>query len=141
VKSESGSVKLLRGHIVVQSTRPEASEEARRLIDEWYGLRARLKFNDRLEVCLQRFPQPASVLPSGLTIRAMQKRWGSMSKGRRLLLNRGLIRAPIDTIDYVITHELCHIIEPSHSAKYYRALGRVMPDWEERKERLERFLA
>ncbi len=50
-------------------------------------------------------------------------------KGRRLLLNRRLVQAPIDTIDYVITHELCHIIEPSHSPKYYKILGRAMHDW------------
>jgi predicted metal-dependent hydrolase len=141
VKSALGSVKLLHGQIVVQSSRPETSEETRRLLDNWYGIRARLKFNERLDACLQRFSHRATVLPSGLTVRSMQKRWGSMSKGRRLLLNRRLVQAPIDTIDYVITHELCHIIEPSHSPKYYKILGRAMHDWEKRKERLEQFLA
>jgi hypothetical protein len=141
VRSALSSVKLLRGHIIVRSTQPESCEETKRLLDEWYGTKAHLKFNERLDACLQRFSRPASVVPSGLTIRLMRKRWGSMSKRRRLLLNRRMVQAPVDAIDYVITHELCHIFEPSHSAAFYKILGRTMKDWEIRKERLERILA
>ncbi|MCL1476041.1 M48 family metallopeptidase [Argonema antarcticum] len=52
-----------------------------------------------------------------------------------------MIEAPIDTIDYVITHELCHVTEPHHGAAFYHLLERVMPDWERRKLRLELFMA
>jgi len=76
-----------------------------------------------------------------VTIRTMQKRWGSMSQGRRLMLNQRLIQAPVDTIDYVITHELCHLLEPDHSPRFFRLLKRVMDDWEQRKEKLEQFLS
>ena len=64
-----------------------------------------------------------------------------MSPAGRLLLNRRLIEAPVDAIDYVITHELCHIAEPHHDAPFFDLLERVMPDWERRKQRLERFMA
>jgi hypothetical protein len=141
VRSATSTVKLFRGHIIVQSTQPKSCEETKRLLDEWYGAKAHLKFNERLDACLQRFSRPASVVPSGLTIRMMRKRWGSMSKRRRLLLNRRMVQAPVDAIDYVITHELCHILEPSHSAAFYKILGKTMKDWEYRKERLERILA
>jgi len=47
----------------------------------------------------------------------------------------------IDCIDYVITHELCHLKHADHSMKFYNFLGTVMPDWSERKLRLERILA
>ena len=57
------------------------------------------------------------------------------------MLNRRLIEAPIDAIDYVITHELCHVTEPHHGAAFYDLLERVMPDWERRKLRLERVMA
>ena len=57
------------------------------------------------------------------------------------MLNRRLIEAPVDTIDYVITHELCHTTQPHHGAAFYRLLDRVMPDWSTRKERLEQTLA
>jgi predicted metal-dependent hydrolase len=64
-----------------------------------------------------------------------------MSPNHRLLLNRRLIQAPIDTIDYVITHELCHIAEPHHGPAFFDLLDRVMPDWDLRKERLETVMA
>ena len=78
----------------------------KRMVEQWYAQKARARFLERIEVCMQRFPRSNSMMPSGVTIRTMQKRWGSMSQGRRLLLNQRLIQAPVDTIDYVITHEL-----------------------------------
>ncbi|TDQ52352.1 M48 family metallopeptidase [Phaeovulum veldkampii] len=66
---------------------------------------------------------------------------GSMSPAGRLLLNRRLVQAPVDAIDYVITHELCHVAEPHHGAAFFELLDKVMPDWERRKQRLERAMA
>ena len=48
---------------------------------------------------------------------------------------------PVDAIDYVITHELCHVAEPHHGAAFFDLLDKVMPDWERRKQRLERAMA
>jgi len=59
----------------------------------------------------------------------------------RLLLNRRLIQAPIDAIDYVITHELCHIAVSHHGPEFFDLLRTVLPDWQKRKDRLERVLS
>jgi len=64
-----------------------------------------------------------------------------MSPAGRLLLNRRLVQAPVDAIDYVITHELCHVAEPHHGPAFFELLDKVMPDWELRKQRLERAMA
>lgn len=64
-----------------------------------------------------------------------------MSPAGRLLLNRRLAQAPVDAIDYVSTHELCHVVEPHHGAAFFELLDKVMPDWERRKQRLERAMA
>jgi predicted metal-dependent hydrolase len=111
------------------------------MVELWYARKARVRFQERIEACMQRFARPDSIMPSGVTIRTMQKRWGSMSQGRRLMLNQRLIQAPVDTIDYVITHELCHLLERDHSPRFFRLLKRVMSDWEQRKEKLEQFLS
>ena len=71
----------------------------------------------------------------------MGKLRGSLSPSGRLLLNRRLIEAPVETIDYVIAHELCHMAEPHRGAAFYRLLDRVMPDWVGRKGRLEERMA
>ena len=141
IEAKQDSVKLLCGHIVIQIRHPENCEEIRVLLNQWYRTKAREKFLERIEACAQRFSKPSSVMPTGITIRGMQKRWGSMSHTYRLLLNQRLIQAPTYLIDYVITHELCHIIEPYHNTRYFRILERAMHDWEKRKNRLEIILS
>jgi predicted metal-dependent hydrolase len=133
------TVKLVRGFIVVQTHRPERTEVTRELVEGWYRQRAHSKFTERLEVNLLRFPAPEDFRPKGLIVRQLRQRWGSMSPASRL--NRRLIEAPIDAIDYVITHELCHIAVPHHGPEFFELLDRVLPDWEKRKHRLEQKMA
>jgi predicted metal-dependent hydrolase len=75
-----------------------------------------------------------------LCVKRLSKRWGSCSKAGDMLLNTELVKAPLYCIDYVIMHELCHLKEHTHSNGYYKLLSKHMPDWEKRKERLERIL-
>lgn len=134
-------VMLTRGFIWVQSYRPDNREITRSLVTGWYSDRAHIKFRERLEVNLNRFPEPETFRPHGLIIRQLRQRWGSMSPARRLLLNKRLIEAPVDAIDYVITHELCHIAEPHHGPAFFDFLNVILPDWEKRKRRLEKTMA
>jgi predicted metal-dependent hydrolase len=125
----------------VQTHFPERTDITKELVEAWYRARAQVKFRERLVSNLERFARPGEFMPSGLTIKFMSQRWGSMSPSGRLLLNRRLIQAPVDAIDYVISQELCHLAEPHHGPAFYGLLGRVMPDWEKRKLRLERYMA
>lgn len=135
------TVKLVRGFVVVQTHRPQLTEVTRELVEGWYRQQAHSKFAERIEVNLLRFPAPEDFRPKGLIVRQLRQRWGSMSPASRLLLNRRLIEAPIDAIDYVITHELCHIAVPHHGPEFFELLERVLPDWEKRKHRLEQKMA
>lgn len=134
-------VKLVRGFILVQTHRPGRTEVTREFVEAWYRERAHAKFAERLEVNLHRFPTPDDFRPKGLIVRQLRQRWGSMSPTCRLLLNRRLIEAPLDAIDYVITHELCHMAVPHHGPEFYDLLDRVLPDWQRRKQRLEERMA
>jgi predicted metal-dependent hydrolase len=71
----------------------------------------------------------------------MPKRWGSWTQRGVIYLNPELVLAPASCIDYVVTHELCHLVHAPHGRKFYELLQRVMPDWGERKDRLERAAA
>lgn len=134
-------VEVTRGFIIVHTRERDRPEVTRRLVERWYHRQARARFAERLEASLARFPDPEGFRPKGLIVRRMAKRWGSLSPAGRLLVNRRLIEAPVDTIDYVITHELCHMAEPHHGPAFYRLLDRVMPDWVGRKVRLEERMA
>lgn len=141
VPREEQKVQLIRGFLIVYSRRPNEPDSTRTLLEQWYRDRARVKFTERLEANLERFPDSEAFRPQGIIVRQLRKRWGSMSPGMRLLLNRRLIEAPVDAIDYVITHELCHIAEPHHGTAFFALLDTVLPDWPKRKERLERCMA
>ncbi len=64
----------------------------------------------------------------------MKNRWGSLSPAGGLLLNRRLIEAPPDAIDYVIAHEFCHMAAPNHGSGFHRLPSRMMPGRQKRKE-------
>ena len=121
--------------------RTEHAEITHELVDAWYRERAHIKFPKPVETCLGRFPNSEMFRPKGLIIRQIKQRWGSMSPSGRLLLYLRLIQVPVDAIDYVITHELCHMAEPHQGPALFELLEKVMPDWERRKHRLERAMA
>ena len=130
-------VKMQRGQIVVWSTKPRREEQTRELLRDWLLQRAKVKFSERLAICQTHFSDPDKMAPNGIIVREMSHRWGSMTNRRNLVLNRVLIGASTEAIDYVITHELCHIEHPHHGRDFFDLLRRVMPDWEKRKLKLE----
>jgi predicted metal-dependent hydrolase len=134
-------VGLRGGLIEVCSDYPRNNNVTRELVDAWFLERAQVKFAERLEVCINRFPNSNAYRPISLIVRRMRKRWGSMTASWRLLLNCILVQAPVDAIDYVIHHELCHLTCNHHDTAFFKLLERTMPDWKNRKLKLERILA
>ena len=136
--ADSGpQVKMARGKLLVHlpEFRPDNAEQVRQLLKQWYRVRAKTIFNARLQ---QLLPLTGWVndLPE-FRILSMKKQWGSCSTQGTLMLNPHLVKAPRDCIDYVILHELCHIKEHNHSERFYRLLGRVMPEWKTNKRQLD----
>jgi len=136
-----GNGMLRSKYIKDASVRPDCRTFHRELVEAWYRDEAHIKFQERIEVCLGLFPDPEAFRSQGLIVRQTVQRWGAMSPAGRLLLNRRLVQAPIDAIDYVITHELCHVEEPHHGAAFFELLDKRMPGWAGRKQRLERAMA
>jgi predicted metal-dependent hydrolase len=135
------TVKLVSGWFRV--TLPQArlsSENVRGLLEGWYAQKARQRLPERLEQCWQVFPRAGLDQPA-LRIRRMRTRWGSLSNAGTLSLHPDLVQAPRECIDYVIMHELCHLVHPDHGPGFRRLLERVLPDWERRKTQLEITLA
>ena len=75
-----------------------------------------------------------------LRIRNMETRWGTcLAKKGIITLNKRLLEAPRNCIEYVVTHEFCHFIHANHSKQFYSFLTMLMPDWKERKEVLNKY--
>ncbi len=135
-EGEKDTVKLSRGHFLLEVKTLLDSGRVRQLMERWYAEKAAIRFQESFERCWSGFPGQGADKPR-LQIRRMKKRWGSLSRSGLLTLNTDLIRAPQECIDYVITHELCHTLHHDHGAIFYALLGEVMPDWERRKHKLE----
>ncbi len=133
------SVKLKGRYIHVQTPQANCTETTQKLLENWYLERAQAKFTERLDLCFVPFKHCGCDRPN-LQIRRLSKRWGSLTASSTIILNRDLIRASSRGIDYVITHELCHLKHSDHSSDFYEFLSSIMPDWEERKLRLEQML-
>lgn len=124
-----------RSTLEVRLLDPSEEGALEREVDRWWQGMAKEVLAERFMRCLALFPRISS---PGFSLRRMSKRWGSFTSTGRILLNPELLAAPVDCIDYVIIHELCHVKYPHHQKDFYQMLGTVLPDWKKRKERLER---
>jgi predicted metal-dependent hydrolase len=136
VEGAPESVRLTRGWLHMQVANKEHTERVKALLGGWYQTQAQRVFPERLAAMLPRFQPLGISAPPALTIKPLRARWGSCSGAGTITLNLWLIQVPKHQIDYVIVHELCHLIEHNHSKRFYLLLDRVMPDWRERRAQL-----
>lgn len=137
IKNETEQIKLSRQFLEVYTpgTKPN---HVRELVEAWYREQANQVFQERLSATYPKFSRENIPYPK-LSIRKMQSSWGSCSAKGTISLNIKLIQVPVEFIDYVIVHELCHLKYMHHEPEFYKLLSRMMPDWERKKERLDRF--
>jgi predicted metal-dependent hydrolase len=72
-----------------------------------------------------------------ITIRNQKTRWGSCSGKGNLNFNCLLMLAPLEVLDYVVVHELCHRREMNHSPRFWALVEQVLPDWRQRRQWLK----
>ena len=72
-------------------------------------------------------------------LRQMQRKWASISTNGRLTLNADLLSLPEALTEFVIVHELVHLLVPNHGKLFKSFMSAYLPDWEERQDRLRSF--
>ena len=134
---DNESVKLKGRFIEVRTTN---KSKAKQFVNKWYLQNAKTKFHFIAHELICSFKK-YKVEPSSLVLRDMPTRWGSCTPKGKLILNPELIKAPKGCIEYVIIHELCHLIYPHHTRKFFELQTKEMPDWIKWKMKLEKLLA
>lgn len=134
--AEERTVKLKGGELLVTLPEPDDLELVRQLLAGWYLGHARRVFQERVNEALPLFRKHKLGTPP-VRITRMAKRWGSCTPKGNILLNPDLITMPVRCIDYVVVHELCHLVHPHHDQAFHALQERMMPDWRRWKLRLE----
>jgi predicted metal-dependent hydrolase len=129
------SVKLSQGFFFLSTRSADNREHKQSLLEDWYRSHARVVFEERLLLWLPRFERYDLQQPE-IVIRKMKSRWGSCTAAGVITLNLKLIQHPKRLIDYIIVHELVHLVEHNHGPAFYQLLTKVMPDWENRRTAL-----
>lgn len=135
--SKNESVKL-KGRFIEVGVVEKAN--VKNLVNEWYLQNARKKFHALAQPLINKFKK-YKVTPGSIVLREMPTRWGSCTTKGKIILNPELIKAPKGCIEYVIIHELCHLVHTNHNQRFFDLQTKEMPNWENWKGKLEKLLA
>ncbi len=126
----------LRGEELFVCVKGEITAEALAAkVDMWYLSEAKKYFsirtNELAAVYSDKLPPPGSI-----RVRRMKQRWGTCHPNGNIMYNRELLKKEPALIDYVIIHELCHLVHHNHGKRYYALLEKLLPDYRELRRRL-----
>ncbi len=113
---------------------PETSPERRRaLLEDWY----RAQLRERVTAVLPAWEEKVGARASSWAIKRMRTRWGSCSiSHRRIWVNLELAKKPTICLEYVVAHELIHLLVRGHNDAFLSHMDRVMPQWRLRRDEL-----
>jgi hypothetical protein len=134
--SDENSVRLRGAYFEIQTSKSD-SKSVQQLLEAWFRTKAQTQFEKRIAKWIPWCARNGLPTPQ-VRVRKMPKRWGSAHPSGHIALNPELIHAPSACIDYVIAHEVCHLMFPSHGADFFRLLELQCPNWKTLKARLER---
>jgi len=129
--AEAETVRMDRGRIVMPLREVTGGHPGAALM-RWYVTRGQQWLPGRL----QRWTARMGLNPAGLDVRDLGYRWGSLSANGRLNIHWATLQLAPSLIDYVLVHELAHIVQPQHTAAFWATVERAMPDYERRKDNL-----
>jgi len=141
LRIESGSEEAvsIRGAelvVFVPQGRRAAPDQIETIVLRWRHGEAKDMFARQLSLCHRHYRFSEFARPV-LRVQQLAKRWGSLSQQGTMTLHSGLVQAPLACIDYVMYHELCHLVHRNHSPSFFELLGEVCPQWIARKQLLE----
>ena len=129
----------LSGGYLRATIRPTEHNESQELriqqyLQNWYRSRALERLQDKTH----RYAQQIGVSPAGISVRNFKSRWGSCDKKGDVVFNWNIIKAPHSIVDYVVIHELCHLIHPNHSKVFWELVGRHDASYPEHRQWLRK---
>jgi predicted metal-dependent hydrolase len=107
--------------------RPEQGREKRKeILNQWY----RSQLIEIIPLLIRRHETSMKVSVNEFRIKRMTTRWGTCHIGdKRIWINLELAKKPPICLEYIVVHEMCHLLEMAHNKRFYRLMDRFLPDW------------
>jgi predicted metal-dependent hydrolase len=134
-EGDSPTIKMHRGYLEVTISKEDVDSKTsiRLLLTDWYKSHAKRRLIEKTK----RFSKVVGVEPNSVCVKDYKSRWGSCSAQGDVSYNWRIVLAPHSIVDYVVVHELCHMLEHNHSNKYWKHVERHVPNWRECREWLK----
>ncbi|MBQ2621780.1 MAG: M48 family metallopeptidase [Thermoguttaceae bacterium] len=108
----------------------------KKVLKEWY----RQELKRVLDIIVPKFEKIIGVSANEFRVKDMKTKWGTCNiTDRRIWINLQLVKKPMDCLEYVVIHELVHLLVPNHSYRFYALVEQFFPTWKESKELLNTF--
>lgn len=145
VKNNSGFFYLGKQYVLIRTDNPGITFSGDKVyvnhefdIDKWYKKQAKGLFLERLNYNYERYTR--KIPYPKLRIRKMTSRWGVCNIRTHIItLNLELMKRDVSYLDYVIIHELTHLIHGDHSARFWKVVEENMPDYKKYREEMKEF--
>ncbi len=120
--------------IIVKTPETFGPSKKQGVLEQW--LRSRLR--TCIAALMEKWVPAMGVAVSEFRVKKMKTRWGSCNiSAKRIWINTVLVHLPVGLLEYVLVHELAHLLEPGHNQRFYKIVGTHLPDWKQRKNGLD----
>jgi predicted metal-dependent hydrolase len=136
VEKEEPSFVVIRHKTIELHIRPNTDNQKRQIImDEWY----RQQLKELVPPIIEKWEKILNVSIHELAIKKMRTKWGTCNReAKRIWLNLELAKKPVQCIEYIVVHELVHLLERSHNALFIAYMDSFLPEWKQLKSELNK---
>jgi predicted metal-dependent hydrolase len=126
----------LKRNILFLRIRPGSSEEKKQAaLEEWY----REQLKEEVPPLIAKWESLLGVKVKRFFVQRMKTKWGSCSHGAgSIRLNTELAKKPAECLEYIVVHEMIHLLEPTHNSRFSAFIGKFMPKWQFQREEQNR---
>lgn len=128
----------LKGKKLILTVREKSTQQQReRVMNEWY----RNELKDKIPSLIEKWEQIIGVKVDSWGVKNMKTRWGTCNrKDKRIWLNLQLAKKPIKCLEYIVIHELVHLLEKNHNTAFVDYMDKFLPNWRVIKDELNSFI-
>lgn len=130
-------VMLFEERIVIQVPMDSTSEQRERCLNEWY----RIQLKERIPLLIAKWENMIGVQVQDWGVKNMKTRWGTCNtSAKRIWLNLQLAKKKPECLEYVVVHEMTHLLERNHNQRFYGFMDKFLPEWRSIKDELNSVL-